>query len=202
LSLFIFHPILKGDFDTVISGNCRRMSMEKLKLLPPEIHSMVEKGQLSALKIDALLRLKEIVKRFSSENRISDSEAVLLQERYGEKPGMITWPEYFLAETASRYFELSDTDFNRIVDTVRFDLISSHRIFVNKPESFMSEIELQGLDVWSKESTGWTEEEKEHAHLYVLLGYFKEMKLGNIRLSRIDEEWFNEFVEKDNSIAV
>jgi len=176
--------------------------MQKLDRIAPEIHSMAEAGQLSPSKIDALIRLKEIVKRFSSENRISDSEIQLLQEKYGSKPGMVSWADYFQAETASRYWELSDEDFNRIIDTIRFDLISAHKIFKNKPESFLSQIETEGIYIWSMDRSVWTPEEEEKAHLYVLFGYFTEMKLQNIELDDTDEDWFSGFTEISQSMAV
>ncbi len=167
-----------------------------MELIAPELKLMLQNGSLSPAKVDSLIRLREIVERFSSCRRISEEESALLKEKYGEEPGLTTWADYFQAETASRYFELSDADFDRITDTIRFDLISAYKIFSDKPENFFQETERKGMYAWSVDRNEWDSGLEEDAHLYVLMGYFNEMRLDLITLSDEDENWFMGFTEQ------
>lgn len=160
----------------------------------PELNDMVKRGQLSPHKIQELQRLKGIVDRFAMTRFVSEEELVSLVEKFGVEPDIQTWGDYFQTEIASRFFDLADDDFTRIVDTIRFDMISATMIFQGKSERFLRKVESDGLIAYGSD-TPWTDREEESAHLYILMQYYLEMGLEETLIAQEDMDWFNQFVE-------
>ena len=164
----------------------------------PSLYGMIKRGQLNSFKLSELIRLKEIVERFVIKPHISNDEVQSIKEKFGTEPDVITWGDYFQAEIGSQYFNVSDEEFSRIVDTVRFDLISAAMIFTEKPDSFFDGVLQKGDEAYAIPEEEWTEENEEAAHLMILRNYFLELELHENRVSDIDRRWFNEFVNNAN----
>jgi len=155
---------------------------------------MITAGQFTGRKLADLIRLKELVDRFAGRQYVPEEEVKALKERFGEEPDILTWGDFFQTEVGSRYFQVTDEEFTRVVDTVHFDLISSSLIFTGKDEVFTQMVSQDGLAVYGIDRGEWTEEQAEQAHLYILLQYFQEMALDESRVTAADRTWFDTFV--------
>ncbi|RHX88610.1 hypothetical protein [Leptospira stimsonii] len=161
--------------------------------LNPELFDMMKQGKLSAGKILDLIALKELVDRFAMTPFIEEEKVAEIRERTGVEPDILTWGDYFQTEIASRYFEKSEPQFKKIIETIRFDLISAHLIFSGKPEYFQDTVRGQALISKSIDSTFWTLEDEEAIHLDTLLEYFVQMGIGEKPLTVSDRIWYESF---------
>ncbi len=162
----------------------------------PQLQPMIEKGQLNSRKIVLLIELKELVEKYAQVPFIPENEIEELEKKYGAKPEIITWGDYFQTEVASRFFHYSDKDFEKIINTIHFDIISSILIFKNKSEEFKKKIKEENLILSGLEKEKLTEEEEQLVHLGILLQYYEEMGLENAELDKEDREWFEYFVSE------
>lgn len=160
----------------------------------PALADMVRDGKLSGAKLSELLRLHKVVDRFATRPHLADEEVEKLVAQFGVEPDVVSWSDYFQTEVASNYFHLSDSDFERIVDTVRFDLIAAVMIFQGKPQAFFTQTAEQASAAHALDQAKWTGAEEEAAHLGILMGYFNEMGLAQTNLAAEDQEWFQSFV--------
>lgn len=177
-------------------------NMVEIKGLHTQLRGMVLRGQLSARKIVSLLELREMVDRIAPGPRVSEREAAALETKYGARPEIITWGDYFQTEIASQYFDHTDEEFERICDTVHFDLISSLMIFRGKSAEFRQAVREEALVVSGLDAELRSENEQQAEHLGILLQYFEEMNLDKAELSEEDQAWFEGFVESTRSEAV
>ena len=162
---------------------------------------MVRRGQFSERKIAELIRLRLTVDGYAKTPYISEEEAGRLAEQYGAAPDILSWADYFQTEVGSRYFMVADEEFAKVVDTVRYDLISACLIFQGKPEEFFEQVQANGLVARSMDPATWNEAEEEAAHLYILKEYFLNMGLETAIIPQADLEWFNMFVKSENARA-
>lgn len=161
-----------------------------------QLQPLIDRGQLSARKIVALIELKEIVERFAKVPFIPEEEVKVIEEKFGTKPEILTWGDYFQTEVASRYFHFSDDDFEKIVSTIRFDLISSIMIFKNKSNEFKERIKEEALIINGLEKEQLTDQDEQIIHLSILLQYYEEMGLEQSTISKEDLEWFESFIKR------
>ncbi|EMM78436.1 hypothetical protein [Leptospira santarosai] len=161
--------------------------------LNPELFDMMKQGKLSAGKILDLIALKELVDRFAVAPFIEEDKIAQIKEKTGVEPDILTWGDYFQTEIASRYFEKSEIEFKKILETIRFDLISAHLIFSGKPEYFQDSVRGQALISKSIDSTFWTLEDQEAVHLEILLEYYTQMGIGEKPLTVSDRIWYESF---------
>ncbi|WP_078124097.1 hypothetical protein [Leptospira alexanderi] len=161
--------------------------------LNPELFDMMKQGKLSTGKILDLIALKELVDRFATTPFIEEDKIAQIKKRTGVEPDILTWGDYFQTEIASRYFEKSETEFKKILETIRFDLISAHLIFSGKPEYFQDSVRGQALISKSIDSTFWTLEDQEAVHLEILLEYYTQMGIGEKPLTISDRIWYESF---------
>ncbi|GIX41976.1 MAG: hypothetical protein KatS3mg129_1709 [Leptospiraceae bacterium] len=169
--------------------------MIQIEGIHKQLQPLVDKGQLSARKIVALIELKEIVERFAQVPFVPEEEVKLMEKKFGAKPEIITWGDYFQTEVASRYFYYPDEDFEKIVSTIRFDIISSIMIFKNKSNEFKERIKEEALILNGLEKEKFTEDDEQILHLSILLQYYEEMGLEKAEISKEDMEWFESFVK-------
>lgn len=162
--------------------------------LNPELTDMALAGQLSGRKIAGLIRLKECVDRYAQTKYVPDEQMQQLIEKYGVEPDIVSWGDYFQTEIASRHFQANDAEFEAIVETVRFDLISAVKIFGNKSNEYKTRVEREGLETYGMPQENWGEPEEEKAHLYILLQYFRELGLEQAEIPAEEEAWFEGFV--------
>ena len=175
--------------------------MTQINGINPVLNDMIIRGQLSGKKVSELIRLKHIADRFAQRPYLSAEEALSISAKYGEVPDILTWGDYFQTEIGSRFFDVSDEEFSKITDTVRFDLISSVLIFQGKPKFFLDQVRLQGLEAQAIASEDWTRAQEEAAHLFILMQYYQEMGLESCRICDADQEWFAGFTETANAAA-
>ncbi|TGK12363.1 hypothetical protein EHO60_08920 [Leptospira fletcheri] len=168
--------------------------------LNPELFDMMRQGKLSAAKILALISLKELVDKFAHKPFLEPEKLAEIKERTGVEPDILSWGDYFQTEVASRFFDKSDSDFSKIVDTIRFDLISAHLIFSGKPDYFTDSVRGQAIISRSVDSSFWTLEDEESVHLEILLDYFEQMGLGEKPLAISDRIWYESFELKREAV--
>jgi len=166
--------------------------MEKYTL-NPELEQLVKEKKLSPLQMQDLMDLKAMVDRLASCNYISDESVQEIKKKFGVKPNVITWGDYFQTEVASSHFHRDDKEFGLICQTIYFDLISSILIFTGKGEEFTRHIENEALLVKQTPRETWTIEDEEKIHLQILANYYQEMGLKEKYLTERDFDWFHGF---------
>lgn len=176
--------------------------MIRIEGLHNQLHIMVKKGQLSPRKIVSLINLKEFIEKYATVPFIPQEEVEYLEKKFGAKPEILTWGDYFQTEVASRYFFVSDPDFEKIVDTIKFDVISSIKIFKNKSDEFKNRIKEEALVLRGMEKETYSHEEEQILHLAILLEYYEEMGLENAEIRSEEEEWFSTFLEHHTKQAM
>ncbi len=144
--------------------------------------------------------LAEIVDRFSATLFTEVEVQEKLKEQFGVLPDIITWGDYFQTEVASRYFLETEESLRKIVDTIRFDLISAHLIFAGKPEYYKNNVRSEALVSKGIDTVLWQNEEEESIHLEILLDYFENLGLGNRPLSLQDKVWYEAFNIKEVAV--
>ncbi len=167
----------------------------------PALHDMIRRGQLSPRKTSELVRLKSLVERYAVGSYLKDQEVKDLVAKFGTAPDVITWGDYFQAEIGGQYFDASDEEFSRIVDTIRFDFISSVMIFSNKPDVFMEKVRREGQEAQMVEPTRWTDEQREAAHLFILYNYFQDMNFEADKIAEEDKVWYQGFIAEAGTVA-
>ena len=170
--------------------------MMEINGLHSQLTGMVQRGQLSARKIAALIELKETVERFAQCNYVEQDEIDALREKYGAEPEIVSWGDYFQTEVASRHFDLSDAEFLKIVDTIRFDLISATMIFRSKSPEFCEQVREEAIIASGTDRKDWTTEYEQAAHMGILLQYFEQLALQRCEISDIDQRWFESFLQQ------
>lgn len=167
-----------------------------------ELNDMVRRGQLSKNKIESLVYLKRLVDGYATTRFVSEQEEQRLKERFSVAPSVITWGDYFQTEIASRYFELSDEEFFKVIETIRFDLVSAIQIFQGKSEAFFEKVDGEAMIASSRDEGEIEETDSEALHLQVLMKYYREMGLDGVEIDPVDLNWFDSFLEDERHRAV
>jgi len=158
-------------------------------LLNQAIIPVLNKNGMSIDRMESLIYLKVFVDRVSSRKYISDDELERLEKKYGAKPDVITWGDYFQCEIATTHAAKTDEELIRSVDTVRFDIISSYLIFNDKDQDFYDWIDSYEPPA-GEDITDDAVEEMEH--LRILRNYYTEMGIEN-RFTDVEMEWHSSF---------
>lgn len=159
----------------------------------PELIPMIRQGLLNPEKLSVLSELYEIVQRFSGCLYTDEETQKKIQEKTGVLPDLITWGDYFQTEVASRYFLESEESLRKIVDTVRFDLVSAHLIFSGKPDHYKDRIRAEALIGKGIDAVVENKSLEESQHLEILLNYFENLEMRNKPLSLQDKAWYESF---------
>ena len=166
-----------------------------MKQINPAIDDMLAHKKLSNLKLEKLIFLKKLVDKVASKPYLPDSEVKKIENKFGVKPDVITWGDYFQTHTASEHWEKSDQEFNTIINTIHFDLIASVMIFANKSNQFFTDVEDAFQAVVSKSEIIRPEDE-EITHLHILMTYYKEMGLKMSSFDSMDFDFFQQYSEE------
>jgi len=152
-----------------------------------------DKG-ISTLRLNHLIYIKEFIERISTKSYMKEDELDKLETKYGVTPDIISWGDYFQAEMATSMQHISDDEFIRAFETVKFDMISSYLIFKDKGSEFFewvensfSRIEIDDIDTLS-------DEDKEIVHLKILMDYYHEMGISD-KFSESELKWHSSFRE-------
>lgn len=167
--------------------------------LNPVLMDMVLRGQISAPRIAALVRLRSMVDGMAGSQYVSDSDAAALQARYGALPEIRTWGDYFQTEIASAHFDKTDDEFDQVISTVRFDIIASALIFEGKPAEFLNAVQAEALAAHGS-AQPWNEAQEEAVHLDILRTYFLNMNLSTAAISAQDRSWFEDFAQSAEAV--
>ena len=108
---------------------------------------MINEGLISVPRIHELIYIKEFVDRVSSRRFVDSESEKKLRSRFGVSPSVITWGDYFQTELATALLHVSEEEFTRSVDAVRYDIISSCQIFTGKGRDFIDWVERAHLEV-------------------------------------------------------
>ncbi|MDH4198796.1 MAG: hypothetical protein OEV66_00295 [Spirochaetia bacterium] len=165
-----------------------------MKDINPAIDDMIAQKKISDRKVERLRYLKKLVDKVAARPYLPNSEVDKIEAKFGVKPDVITWGDYFQTHIASEHWEKSDDEFDLIIDTIHFDLIASVMIFTGKSESFHQEIEETFLVISAQESAANPDDE-EIMHLHILKTYFKEMGLRLSAFENSDFDFFRQYSE-------
>ncbi|SRR6056297_304428 len=166
-------------------------------LMNEAVIPVIDSSHVDVERIKALVSIKEMIDRLTAADYLHPDEINSLERKYGAKPTVCTWGDYFQAELATQFSGSSDKDFYRAIDTVRFDIISSIMIFSNKDQTFMNWVDAQFQEVKGArgdDTSKMTEDEKEIYHLKILMDYYTSMQLKDA-LSDADTKWFTMYSE-------
>jgi hypothetical protein len=155
---------------------------------------MINDGLISVFRIEGLFYIKEFINRISSKKYLEEASIEKINQKCGVMPTVTSWGDYFQTEMASSLMCLSDDEFDKAVDTLRFDMMASYIIFHEKNEDFFKWIENSHNDILSLKCENFTEEEEEILHLRILMDYY--LNCGVIdRFTDAEWAWYNSYCE-------
>jgi hypothetical protein len=155
---------------------------------------MVNDGSLSMDRISSLVYIKEFIDRIASKHYLDEGTAGELQEKYGVRPNLITWGDYFQTEMATSLLVIPDEEFLKTVETLKFDMVASWIIFCEKDSVFFEWVDDMHATVTARKSSNFTEEEEEILHLKILKDYYTGLGLVN-NFTESEMLWFSAFQE-------
>jgi len=130
----------------------------------------------------------------ASKPYLPDCEVEKIEKKFGVKPDVITWGDYFQTSLATDHWEKTDSEFTTIINTVHFDLIASVMIFNNKSTKFFNDVESSFQDLSSNGERDLFQDE-EINHLHILMTYYNEMGLKISSFAVEDFDFFKQFTE-------
>ncbi len=176
--------------------------MEQNSELNPELFEMVRTGKLTSSKILGLIYLKNLINQYSSKPFLENDKLEEIKNKFGVYPDIMTWGDFFQTEIASKYFDQDDGKFQTIIDTIRFDLVSSYLIFQGKPDNFKDRIRSEALIAKSIDSYLLSLDNEENIHLEILLDYYENLGLGERPLPNSEKIWYESFDLRELTKAV
>jgi hypothetical protein len=158
--------------------------------------TMVNDGNFSIERINNLIYIKTFIDRISTKRYIEDDAAQELEKKYGVRPNIITWGDYFQTEMATSLMVVSDEEFNRALATLKFDMAASWTIFCEKDQAFFDWVENTYQEITQAKSGDYTEEEEEILHLRILMEYYVNLGLSN-NFTAAEMGWFAGFEQAE-----
>jgi hypothetical protein len=153
---------------------------------------MINDGLISVKRTRDLIGIKEFIDRVSTRKYIEERDAAHLFTRYGVMPSIITWGDYFQTDLASSLQVLSDQEFEKVLDTVRFDIMSSHMIFSGKDKEFFTWVEDTHVRITIQPTHEYSEEEEEILHLKILMDYYVNMGIID-QFTEAEKQWYSSY---------
>lgn len=169
-------------------------SKDYSKSICPATWEYIKKGLLSVGKIQLLSGLKQFIDAIATKDYLDPENVKKLEAKYGEKPSVLTWGDFFQSDIAESHFDKDDKEFGLVVDTVRFDLIAAAMIFKNKGRDFFQFVEKNYLVALDKSSEfTLSPEEEEALHLGILMTYYNNLSINHDKIRVEDYDWFSQF---------
>ena len=156
----------------------------------------INEGRISMQRLMSLIYIKDFIDRISTRPYIDEETVRSLERRYGVRPSVASWGDYFQTEMAVSLLECSDDEFARAVETLRFDMAASWMIFCEKESSFFEWVENEYEAVISNGDGDYTNEEKEILHLKILMDYYLNLGLAN-NFTKAEMAWFEGFSQAE-----
>ncbi|MFA5518572.1 MAG: hypothetical protein WDA74_04890 [Spirochaetota bacterium] len=166
------------------------------ELINRAVIPVINEGGVSFARLENLIYVKEFVDRISTQKFVNDTEVLELQKKYGVKPDIITWGDYFQSEFASRFCRESDQEFLKAVDTVKFDMIASYLIFHEKGSEFFEWVRNSYYNTLIDDHGYESSEVDEIRHLKILMDYYLELGIAD-RFDEAEMSWYADFKEED-----
>ncbi len=160
-------------------------------ILNQELIPQVNNGELSMTKIHCLISIKEFINRISTKRYLEKHDIDRICEEFKVPPSVTTWGDYFQIELVYEIANLSDKDFIKAVETIKFDIISSYIIFSEKDSSFSDWVE-NNFEL--KEDEAADEEYEEAFHLKILKDYYLNLKIED-KFSSEEMAWYESYKE-------
>lgn len=163
------------------------------------LESFILQKKLSPRKLRNLVFVAMTAERLASKPYMEKGDLEGIVERFGVLPDVTTWGDFFAAEIASDHWEKSESEFERICETVGFDFIAASLIFSEKPGAFLAGVLADYEFSMTKEIGLRSPGDLEKIHLGILAGYFTQMGLNKSLLAAADIEFFDSFSVKTKS---
>jgi len=164
------------------------------RILNSAILPFVNQGKLSMRKVNELIELKSFIDRNVSRKYLTEGTPEALFEKYGVYPDVVTWGDFFQTELGADAVKYSDDEFVSVCDTVKFDIMSSYRIFSDQKAEFFEWVESYGSEIITSGAEKYTEEESEILHLKILKDYYLNMGIMD-NFTPEEMLWYNSFGE-------
>lgn len=164
------------------------------EIINESILPMVNDGTLSIERIKSLVYIKNFIDRISTKTYLSEESAQELEKRYGVRPNIISWGDYFQTEMATSLVVISDEEFGRALETLKFDMVASWVIFCEKDDAFFEWVDATHDTIVRAKDSGYTAEEEEILHLKILRDYYTNLGLVN-NFTEGEMQWFAGFQE-------
>jgi len=152
----------------------------------------VNDGLLSISKMEDLIYIKEFIDRVSDNRYMKEKEALELKSKYGAMPSLITWGDYFQSQMAAELCDRIDEDFSRAINTIKFDIISSHLIFSDKESDFFEWVEDNYMGLLAHMSSDFSEEELDIIHLKIMMDYYINLGISD-RFTEAEMKWYRSY---------
>jgi hypothetical protein len=166
------------------------------ELINRAVIPVINESEVSFPRLTNLIYVKELIDRISTLKYVDEAQVIELQKKYGVKPDIITWGDYFQAELATRFCGKSDKEFLKAVDTVKFDMISSCLIFNEKGAEFFEWVRDSWYNIQMDGHDYSSEDVEEIKHLKILMDYYIELGITD-RFTETEMSWYSDFKEKD-----
>ncbi len=160
----------------------------------------INQGTLTLDKVNLLAELKEFIDRVSTRTYIGDNTVASLVERFGVEPDIVTWGDYFQSELAFDAVKYSMAELRKVINTIKFDIMSAFQIFCEHEGEFFEWVEHTSNEIVMSGSDTYTEEEQEILQLKILKDYYCNM--GIIDAFTPEEvKWYASFAENSRENA-
>lgn len=166
------------------------------EVLNESLIPLLNDGKISIQRVHQLVYIKDFIDRVSTKEYIPHNTAQNINEKYGVLPSVITWGDYFQTEMATSLLVLSDADFQKAVETVKFDMLASYTIFYEKESSFFKWVEDSYNEIISCKKGRYTEEEEEILHLKILKDYYSDLGITD-NFTESELKWLESFNEAE-----
>ena len=163
-------------------------------LINEDIIQHINNGEFTIDEIEALIEIRKFINRTSSRDYIDNGLVDSLKIRYGTAPVVTTWGDYFQTEIAYGKINGEIVNIQSAVDTVKFDIMSSHVIFSGKGISFHEWIESRYEEAMNNPSAMKEEEIEEALHLKILRDYHVTLGITGV-FTAAEEMWYNAYKE-------
>ena len=166
------------------------------ELINGSLVEMINDGRISMRRANSLIYIKSFINRIATKNFIEENAIRDLEKKYGVRPNIVTWGDYFQTQMATSLMVLSDEEFERGLETLKFDMVASHIIFCEKDSTFFEWVDNTYTSVLELKNSDYNEEEEEIIHLKILKDYFVNLGIVN-RFTDAEMEWFTTFQEAE-----
>ncbi|HPS57844.1 MAG TPA: hypothetical protein PK514_07030 [Spirochaetota bacterium] len=164
------------------------------ELITEAVLPVINENGISSERLIHLIFLRNFINRISSRNYLNDEDLEKIYEKYGVLPHVVSWGDFFQAELATTLRTASDDEFFKAYEAVKFDMISSYKIFKDKGLEFFNWVDNSYSWIAAKDQALCTEEDKEILHLKVLMDYFLELGI-NGEFTDVELYWHSSFKE-------